>query len=827
MLSEKDHIFDLYHDEIRRLSLEQQSSSAVLYCSVLAVVNGATHSDPEQNQRNHSIAPITEHYTPAGEFVTLQTAGATGSFQGLIQSIHSSYPIHSDIMVTESDDNLTGRIIRNGETTLSNNQEDYTRASTTGLILFEKQATVRSLVSQLLSGKELPLKPSMTSTERGIKETELLSFSSLSASDLYRNDQMQVAAKMLEAHVKALPNFTGTLRSAGDDGAIIRRRYFRQLSAQTFAQILSAERVREPVVVQQYYPLTDDLLLALHWPAPERRTNKESWSWTGLIPVLTVAPPVEIEKGKSSKGKKGKGSVKKPVEKKKKKGQSTEPEPPTTITCSISTTTLTPAAHSIALIKRSANPSAKSWLTILLNGSVLGLRMETTATLTSDYLAQMERAESIVEQRSAASMASTARSHESMSDALAEGSTEEAEEGVEGGAEGAAEGTPEKPPRTSSQPQSAGSGSRRLSGTVSSTALNDDPPRGVFFCQTEDDVRFSACLGPIAAPNRKPDGFGTVCLIATFPDTTTITVCSNGTTKFSLPQPVAYTGASRPATPGSMATGAAQIFDTVVGVEAERFIGAGGTVMSVFNKNSFAFTNSDGSTMQFWKEIREADGSRLLIVRPAYSPTAVAASLADAFGSLNVAGKGVESTKTMVSKPRGMTAFYQNLCSAAPAGWTSVKLYGDGKVVFHCTPPDSPLLDTAEGVPHPTLNGTIRQFQIDAESKSTVSTFMDGRIIIEYADGRRECRFGDGTVITTHSDGAMVSVVKPSLPAVEIDTEIDAVSRQHARGIEVPINKGGERVRSRIALSDGSAVLVSNHCFISYLTIVYIDNKHH
>ena len=141
-----------------------------------------------------------------------------------------------------------------------------------------------------------------------------------------------------------------------------------------------------------------------------------------------------------------------------------------------------------------------------------------------------------------------------------------------------------------------------------------------------------------------------------------------------------------------------------------------------------------------------------------------------------------------------------------------MKLDGMGGVVFHTCPPDSSLLDGATGETHAQLHNSMKQTLVDAETKSKVSTFKDGRIVVEYMGGRRDCKFGDGTVITTHESGSMVSISndKKHLPAVEMDVEIDAVSRQHAKGIEVPINKGGERVRSRISLPDGSAVLVSS-----------------
>jgi hypothetical protein len=75
----------------------------------------------------------------------------------------------------------------------------------------------------------------------------------------------------------------GALRSNGDseDGSsLLRRRFFRQLSPSAFAQVLSREREREPKVLRDYYELTDDLLYVLHWPPPDRRIRKDTWSRT-------------------------------------------------------------------------------------------------------------------------------------------------------------------------------------------------------------------------------------------------------------------------------------------------------------------------------------------------------------------------------------------------------------------------------------------------------------------------------------------------------------------------------------------------------------------
>lgn len=463
---------------------------------------------------------------------------------------------------------------------------------------------------------------------------------------------------------------------------------------------------------------------------------------------------------------------------------------PTTMSCTISTTTLTPAAHSIAMIKRSAQSSALSWLSIHVNGSILGLRMETCSILVADLLTEQELAED--HQQETRSIRS-AHSHDSAIDA----------------AEGEMPGSPVGSVHSASHPDVSAA---KLSVADSSRSLGlaqQEPPRGMFFCHTEDDIRFSACAGPAPQPVLKPDGFGTICLIATFPDAMSVTICSNGTTKIALPIPSTSVPIAAQLSSGAL------VFDSVVGAETDRFIGAGGIVMSNYSKISTTFTNSDGAPAQFSKEIREADGSRLLILRTSFNAVA---SLAASFGAAQVTDNAPmsrqQSNLTSQSqfggfKKGSMGAFYQTLCSGAPQGWTCVKLGADGSVVFHTCPPDSSLLQSATGVPHPSLHQNIRTALVDAETKATVSTFQDGRVVIQYLDGRMESKFGDGTVITTHAAGAMVSISKPNLPSIEVDTEIDAVSRQHARGIEVPINKGGERVRSRIALPDGTAVLVS------------------
>jgi len=151
-----------------------------------------------------------------------------------------------------------------------------------------------------------------------------------------------------------------------------------------------------------------------------------------------------------------------------------------------------------------------------------------------------------------------------------------------------------------------------------------------------------------------------------------------------------------------------------------------------------------------------------------------------------------------------------------------IRLGIDGSVLFFTCPIGT--IPEPRGISNQRVEN-IRNVQVDAETKCEVATFKDGRMILTYANGRRETFYNDGTKITTHSSGNLILVEKGGLPKVEIDVEIDSMCRSHSDGVEVPINKGGERVRSRIAMLDGSAILVCSTSYAPsmtfYLTLFY------
>jgi len=89
--------------------------------------------------------------------------------------------------------------------------------------------------------------------------------------------------------------------------------------------------------------------------------------------------------------------------------------------------------------------------------------------------------------------------------------------------------------------------------------------------------------------------------------------------------------------------------------------------------------------------------------------------------------------------------------------------------------------------------------RVQSTSTSTLVTFRDGSTL---------ARFRDGTTIRQDPTKVHVLVENSSgFPSVLLDCAVDRTARKHARGEKVPVSTGGERIRTRVALPDGSKVL--------------------
>ena len=187
--------------------------------------------------------------------------------------------------------------------------------------------------------------------------------------------------------------------------------------------------------------------------------------------------------------------------------------------------------------------------------------------------------------------------------------------------------------------------------------------------------------------------------------------------------------------------------------------------------------------------------------------------------------------------------FHARLLAKAPEGWRYVRLYADGRVRYflndpaeypeppgvpyaedQVVPPPVLVLDTStrsqthfqslsqahtksqsqkdddvsvasEQTLPPPADINIVHVSVDAETLAEVRSYEDGRVLVLHQDGLREVFHPDDTRVATHRSGSSVYIQKDapvaaptglSYPAVEIDLEIDSVSRDHSRGIKVP-----------------------------------------
>jgi hypothetical protein len=144
---------------------------------------------------------------------------------------------------------------------------------------FESSATFRAQVPRLLGQGGIPLKATHTKMDRSIFETELLTFSSLSPSDLHRFNAMQTLENMIESIMPKRVNFTGQrIGEGGSETSITKRQFLRNIPGFTLPQILAKDLATDPVVLREYYPLADQLLLAFVWIPPDRRLGVTEWS---------------------------------------------------------------------------------------------------------------------------------------------------------------------------------------------------------------------------------------------------------------------------------------------------------------------------------------------------------------------------------------------------------------------------------------------------------------------------------------------------------------------------------------------------------------------
>ena len=724
----------------------QNTCGAVLFACLesVSVHLGSSAASSGGGRDEPSHYPDNQAMSNEG-LLTVPVAEDGATFSSLIlrnENQHVASEVRNDVTLPEQDDALTFRAAHfMGADHDINRGQQKSEPLVLAILEFERRALVRRQIARLSGPGGFPSSSALPFDGRTIDETEMLTFSPLCAGDFRRSRQLLEANKFMLGYMPPPPLFTNLTHSGAASGAdgdqgIHRRRFFRNLSALTLAQLLSRESLKEPLSLRSYLPSSDELIYVLHHPPPHRRLGRSAWSPLDCMSASQQGPPAESTRSVSTP--------------KVSQRQGKPPMAPDWSRFRQETLSITPAGDALVMV-RALDSTHMAWLSIHIANALIGLRV----------------AEKQPQQLQMAANKACMMDMEPISNSGVEGSEEHKE--FEGGEPLA---TAENgPPTELDVSESSETKTDERGGAEAETAATKEKKeslgkastassRAVFFCQTEDGVRIVACAGPTPEPPLKPDGLGTICLMATMPSGLCLTACSNGSIRVSS------------AVEGLLHPGGRR---DPLGEEMGRYIAAGGTVVRSLGHGPYS------------KDLLSPDGTRTLFNRTPGDPFAT----------------------------QHLTGFHAKLLREAPPRWTYVRLCATGSVNFYNLEPGSS--EPAEGgQAHPSLRN-ISSSSTDAESKARVVSYLDGRVLVLHRDSLREATFPDGTTIQS-GGAAVVFVSKAGLPSVEVDLDIDRMSFRHAQGLQVPIAKGGERVRARIALPDGTALLIKYDTRITSVT---------
>ncbi|RYH00607.1 hypothetical protein EON65_49045 [archaeon] len=294
---EKSHIdqgqskllFDTYSNSITTFPVVWQTETAVLW-SVVYTVSRCGGDDVEHSK----TATTTDNvYTPTGQFIKLSTTCAPSTFRSLINQAHISQDA-SNPVIFNADDLINREFYM--LKALHNQSDSHATPSSTSskpecslydLMQFKADALARRQIMRFLSLPNFPVRPSMSPAERGMKESELLTFTDLSAENLYFHHKLHIFNEMVTKNSRPLPNFTGTALEEENVESVQKRVFVREVRGIPLSSLWEREgEAYEAIHLSSYYEMTDEMLHVLLYPPPNRRHERKIWK-----PSVSAANP--------------------------------------------------------------------------------------------------------------------------------------------------------------------------------------------------------------------------------------------------------------------------------------------------------------------------------------------------------------------------------------------------------------------------------------------------------------------------------------------------------------------------------------------------------
>jgi hypothetical protein len=369
-------MFSLYASKIKHFG-PNPSVGAIVYSitETVTAVDGFGSDTQQESPDETQIEPPNNFLAyEDGKVVTdsLPVSGQDSTFASLFTELNLNGPEikRNDTSVIDKDNKILMGLSMYPSLSATNKFALLYR-----LIQFEARGVIRNQIWRLIGGDSyLPIVPAEDTTDRGIKESELLNFTNLTPAEAHMYKQLIELDEIIKGSSDPLPNFTGLLKATagGDDRHATKRKFYRKHSALSFAQILSAEMQREPTTFRKYYPLTDQLLYCLIWPPPNRRMLNETVKLHELISASTFSQIQKTGRAKPAT-RPGSSNAKSSRPASSKSQKSSRPTSADGLNTVIEKLTITPADRAIMRVSRSSS-TTDSWLCMYVGDSVVGFR---------------------------------------------------------------------------------------------------------------------------------------------------------------------------------------------------------------------------------------------------------------------------------------------------------------------------------------------------------------------------------------------------------------------------------------------------------------------